>query len=67
AKSANPKVDSLVRSVAPVMTMATIVTAFVSSVAVTAHTPINAVKNKDVSALSVFAGSSSSDKTGRTL
>ncbi|GKF14930.1 hypothetical protein Tco_0056392, partial [Tanacetum coccineum] len=67
AKSADPEVDSLVRSVAPVMTTATTVTAFVSSVAATAPTAIDAGKNKDMPAPSVFAGSSSSDKTGRTL
>ncbi|GKC43192.1 hypothetical protein Tco_1060914 [Tanacetum coccineum] len=67
AKSADPEVDSLVRSVAPVMTTATTVTAFVSSVAATAPTAIDAGKNKDVPAPSVFAGSSSSDRTDRTL
>ncbi|GJS47719.1 hypothetical protein Tco_0597840 [Tanacetum coccineum] len=67
AKSADPEVDSLVRSVAPVMTTATTVTAFVSSVAATAPTAIDAGKNKDVPAPSIFAGSSSSDRTDRTL
>ncbi|GJR57388.1 hypothetical protein Tco_1499550 [Tanacetum coccineum] len=67
AKSADPEVDSLVMFVAPVMTTATTVTDFVSSVAVTAPTTIDAGKNKDVPALSVFAGSNSSDRTGRTL
>ncbi|GJU20535.1 hypothetical protein Tco_1153877 [Tanacetum coccineum] len=67
AKSADPEVDSLVRSVAPVMTTATTVTTFVSSVAATAPTAIDAGKNKDVPAPSVFAGSSSSDRTDRTL
>ncbi|GJZ75737.1 hypothetical protein Tco_0640202, partial [Tanacetum coccineum] len=67
AKSVDPEVDSLVRSVAPVMTTATIVTTFVSSVAATSPTAIDAGKNKDVPAPSVFAGSSSSDKTDRTL
>ncbi|GJY64512.1 hypothetical protein Tco_0465972 [Tanacetum coccineum] len=67
AKSADPEVDSLVRSVAPVMTTATTVTAFVSSVAATAPTAIDAGKNKDVPVPSVFAGSSSSDRTDRTL
>ncbi|GJR86853.1 hypothetical protein Tco_0210864 [Tanacetum coccineum] len=67
AKSVDPEVDSLVRPVASVMTMATIVTTFVSSVAATVPTAIDAGKNKDVSALSVFAGSSSSDRTDRTL
>ncbi|GKF22117.1 hypothetical protein Tco_0074439 [Tanacetum coccineum] len=67
AKSADPEVDSLVRSIAPVMTTATTVTAFVSSVATTAPTAIDAGKNKDVPVPSVFAGSSSSDRTDRTL
>ncbi|GJZ61009.1 hypothetical protein Tco_0617146 [Tanacetum coccineum] len=67
AKSADPEVDSLVRSVAPVMTTATTVTAFISSVAATAPTAIDAGKNKDVPAPSVFACSISSDRTGRTL
>ncbi|GJV99846.1 hypothetical protein Tco_1555098 [Tanacetum coccineum] len=67
AKSADPEFDSLVRSVAPVMTTATTVMTFVSSVAATTPTAIDAGKNKDVPALSVFAGSSSSDRTDRTL
>ncbi|GKE11183.1 hypothetical protein Tco_1414734 [Tanacetum coccineum] len=67
AKSADPEVDSLVRSVAPVMTTATTVTTFVSSVAATVPTAIDAGKSKDVPAPSVFAGSSSSDRTDRTL
>ncbi|GKE13173.1 hypothetical protein Tco_1416724, partial [Tanacetum coccineum] len=67
AKSADPEVDSLIRSVAPVMTTATTVMTFVSSVAATTPTTIDAGKNKDVPALSVFAGSSSSDRTDRTL
>ncbi|GJZ19673.1 hypothetical protein Tco_0556263 [Tanacetum coccineum] len=67
AKSADPEVDSLVRSVAPVMTRATTITAFVSSVAATAPTAIDDGKNKDVPPSSVFAGSSSSDRTDRTL
>ncbi|GJU78788.1 putative ribonuclease H-like domain-containing protein [Tanacetum coccineum] len=62
AKSADPEVDFLVRSAAPVMTEATTVTTFVSSVAATTPTAIDAGKNKDVPALSVFAGSSSSEK-----
>ncbi|GKE77582.1 hypothetical protein Tco_1543702, partial [Tanacetum coccineum] len=49
------------------MTAATTVTAFVSSVAATAPTAIDAGKNKDVLAPSIFAGSSSSDRTDRTL
>ncbi|GJY64570.1 hypothetical protein Tco_0466030, partial [Tanacetum coccineum] len=67
AKSADPEVDSFVRSVAPVMTTATTVTAFVSSVAATATTSVDVGKDKDVPAPSVFACSSSSDKTDRTL
>ncbi|GJV41430.1 hypothetical protein Tco_1419870 [Tanacetum coccineum] len=67
AKSADPEVDSLVRSVTLVMTTATTVTAFVSSVAATAPTAIDAGKNKDVPVPSVFAGSSSSNRTDRTL
>ncbi|GKD38145.1 hypothetical protein Tco_1258352, partial [Tanacetum coccineum] len=66
-KSADPEVDSFVRSAAPVMTTATTVTAFVSSVAATATTSVNVGKDKDVPAPSVFACSSSSDKTDRTL
>ncbi|GKA61192.1 hypothetical protein Tco_0760599 [Tanacetum coccineum] len=55
------------RSVAPVMTTATTVTTFVSSVAATATTSVNVGKDKDVPAPSIFACSSSSDKTDRTL
>ncbi|GJY78048.1 hypothetical protein Tco_0483849 [Tanacetum coccineum] len=67
AKSADPEVDSFVRSVAPVMTTATTITAFVSSVAATATTSVDVGKDKDVPAPSIFACSSSSDKTDRTL
>ncbi|GJS77491.1 hypothetical protein Tco_0727372 [Tanacetum coccineum] len=67
AKSADPEVDSFVRSVAPVMTTATTVTAFVSNAATTTATPIDVVKDKDVPTPSIFSGSSSSDKTDRTL
>ncbi|GKD43035.1 hypothetical protein Tco_1267680 [Tanacetum coccineum] len=67
AKSVDPEVDYLVRYVAPVMTTTTIVTAFVSSVATTAPTAIDAGKDKDMLAQSVFAGSSSSDRTEHTL
>ncbi|GJX16727.1 RNA-directed DNA polymerase, eukaryota [Tanacetum coccineum] len=67
AKSADPEVDSFVRSVTPVMTTATTVTAFVFSVAATATTSVDVGKDKDVSALSIFSCSSSSDKTDRTL
>ncbi|GJY54108.1 hypothetical protein Tco_0445772 [Tanacetum coccineum] len=67
AKSADPEVDSFVRYVAPVMTTTTTVIAFVSSVASTATTFVDVSKDKDVSAPSVFACSSSSNKTDRTL
>ncbi|GKE89296.1 hypothetical protein Tco_1566771, partial [Tanacetum coccineum] len=67
AKSVDPEVDSFVRSVASVMTTATTVTAFVSSVVATATTSVDVGKDKDVPASSVFAYSSSSDKTDRTL
>ncbi|GJY98423.1 hypothetical protein Tco_0515333, partial [Tanacetum coccineum] len=67
AKSADPKVDSFVRSVTLVTTTATTVMTFVSSVAATTPTTIDAGKDKDVPAPSIFAGSSSSDRTDRTL
>ncbi|GKE56534.1 hypothetical protein Tco_1495719, partial [Tanacetum coccineum] len=67
AKSADPEVDSFVRSVAPVMTAATTITAFVSNAATTTATPVDVGKDKDVPTPSVFAGSSSSDKTDHTL
>ncbi|GJY57216.1 hypothetical protein Tco_0456331 [Tanacetum coccineum] len=67
AKSTDPKVDSFVRSVASMMTAATTVTTFVSNAATTTATPVDVGKDKDVPTLSVFAGSSSSDKTDRTL
>ncbi|GJW79468.1 hypothetical protein Tco_0143443, partial [Tanacetum coccineum] len=67
AKSTNPEVDSFVRSVAPMMTTATTVTAFVSNAATMTATPVDVVKDKDVPTPSIFAGSSSSDKTDRTL
>ncbi|GJS20934.1 hypothetical protein Tco_0449566 [Tanacetum coccineum] len=67
AKSADPEVDSFFRFVAPVMTTATTVTAFVSSVAPIATTSVDVGKDNDESAPSVFACSSSSDKTDRTL
>ncbi|GJX40884.1 hypothetical protein Tco_0255874 [Tanacetum coccineum] len=67
AKSADLKVDSFVRSVAPVMTAATTVTAFVSNAATTTATLVDVGKDKDVPTPSVFAGSSSYDKTDRTL
>ncbi|GKA87396.1 hypothetical protein Tco_0809160 [Tanacetum coccineum] len=64
AKSADPEVDSFVRSVAPVMTTATTVTAFVSNAATTTATPIDVVKDKNVPTdrtLSLFTGKSDSD------
>ncbi|GJT31886.1 hypothetical protein Tco_0922305, partial [Tanacetum coccineum] len=67
AKSTDSEVDSFVRSVAPVMTTATTVTAFVSNAATTTATPVDVVKDKDVPTPSIFASSSSSDKTDRTL
>ncbi|GJW12738.1 hypothetical protein Tco_1578565 [Tanacetum coccineum] len=67
AKSADPEVDSFVRSVAPVMTTATTVTAFVSNAATTTATPVDVGKDKDVPTPSIFAGSSSTNKTDRTL
>ncbi|GJX52585.1 gypsy type transposase [Tanacetum coccineum] len=67
AKSADPEVDSFVRSVALVMTTATTVMAFVSNAATTTTTPVDIGKDKDVPTLSIFAGSSSSDKADRTL
>ncbi|GKC85318.1 hypothetical protein Tco_1141035, partial [Tanacetum coccineum] len=67
AKSADLEADSFVRSAAPVMTTATTMTTFVSSVAATATTSVDVGKDKDVPAPSVFACSSSSDKTDRTL
>ncbi|GJX77199.1 hypothetical protein Tco_0324010 [Tanacetum coccineum] len=56
AKSADPEVDSLVRSAAPVMTEATIVA-----------TPADVSKDKSAPHPSVFGSSSSSEKTDRTL
>ncbi|GKG20879.1 hypothetical protein Tco_0380680, partial [Tanacetum coccineum] len=67
AKSADLEVDSFVRSVVPVMTADTIITAFVSNAATTTATPVDVGKDKNVPTPSVFAGSSSSDKTDRTL
>ncbi|GKA55562.1 hypothetical protein Tco_0754634 [Tanacetum coccineum] len=67
AKSANHEVDSFVRTVTPVMTAATTVMAFVSNANTTTVTPVDVGKDKDVPTPSVFVGSSSSDKTDRTL
>ncbi|GJQ98128.1 gypsy type transposase [Tanacetum coccineum] len=55
------------RSVAPVMTTATTITAFVSNAATTTATLVDVGKDKDVPTPSIFVGSSSSDKTDRTL
>ncbi|GKD11467.1 hypothetical protein Tco_1195874, partial [Tanacetum coccineum] len=62
-KSANPKVDSLVRSAAPVMTEATTV----ATVATTVAIPADVSKDKSAPHPSVFGSSSSSEKTGCTL
>ncbi|GJY40949.1 hypothetical protein Tco_0428219, partial [Tanacetum coccineum] len=67
AKSADAEVDSLIRSVAPVMTVATTLTTSVSAAATTTVTPADVGKDKNVPTPSVFAGSSSSEKTDRTL
>ncbi|GKF96131.1 hypothetical protein Tco_0288866, partial [Tanacetum coccineum] len=67
AKSADPEVDSFVRSVALVMTVTTTITTFISNAATTTSTPVDIGKDKDVPTPSFFAGSSSSDKTDRTL
>ncbi|GKC98016.1 hypothetical protein Tco_1168291, partial [Tanacetum coccineum] len=63
AKSADPEVDSLVRSVVPVMTKATTVT----TIATTISIPADVGKDKSVPHPSVFCSSSSSEKTDRTL
>ncbi|GJR74405.1 hypothetical protein Tco_0086770 [Tanacetum coccineum] len=63
AKSADPKVDSLVRSAAPVMTEATTV----ATVATTVAIPADVSKDKSAPHPSVFGSSSSSEKTDRTL
>ncbi|GJX40383.1 hypothetical protein Tco_0255373 [Tanacetum coccineum] len=60
AKSADPEVDSLVRSAAPIMTEAT-------TVATTVAIPANVSKDKSAPHPSVFGSSSSSEKTDRTL
>ncbi|GKB58234.1 hypothetical protein Tco_0914420, partial [Tanacetum coccineum] len=59
AKSADPEVDSLVRSAAPVMTEVTVAT--------TVAIPADVSKDKSAPHPSVFGSSSSSEKTGRTL
>ncbi|GKA81965.1 hypothetical protein Tco_0788713, partial [Tanacetum coccineum] len=63
AKSADPEVDSLVRSTALVMTEATTVTTIATTVAI----PADVGKDKSVPHPSVFGYSSSSEKTDRTL
>ncbi|GKC57966.1 hypothetical protein Tco_1085564, partial [Tanacetum coccineum] len=63
AKSADPEVDSLVRSVVLVMTEATTVT----TIALTVAIPADVGKDKSVSHPSIFGSSSSSEKTDRTL
>ncbi|GKA97786.1 hypothetical protein Tco_0825680, partial [Tanacetum coccineum] len=67
AKSADAEVDSLIRFVAPVMTVATTVTTSVSAAATTTVTSTDVGKDKNVPTPSVFAGSSSSEKTDHTL
>ncbi|GJY38559.1 hypothetical protein Tco_0424923 [Tanacetum coccineum] len=63
AKSADPEVDSLVRSAAPIMTEATTV----ATVATTVAIPANVSKDKSAPHPSIFCSSSSSEKTDRTL
>ncbi|GJV27729.1 hypothetical protein Tco_1384177 [Tanacetum coccineum] len=63
AKSADPEVDSLVRSAAPVMTEATTV----ATVATTVVIPADVSKDKSALHPSVFGSFSSSEKTDRTL
>ncbi|GJX97883.1 hypothetical protein Tco_0353681 [Tanacetum coccineum] len=63
AKSADPEVDSLVRSAVPVMTEATTVTTIATTVVV----PADVGKDKSAPHPSVFCFSSSSEKTDRTL
>ncbi|GJT39474.1 hypothetical protein Tco_0939339 [Tanacetum coccineum] len=63
AKSADPEVDSLVRSAVPVMTKATIVTTTATTVAI----PADVGKDKSVPHPSIFGSSSSSEKTDHTL
>ncbi|GJY81989.1 hypothetical protein Tco_0494740 [Tanacetum coccineum] len=61
AKSADPEVDSLVRSAAPVMTEATTV----ATIAITVAIPADVSKDKSAPHPSVFGSSSSSEKTDR--
>ncbi|GJX29379.1 hypothetical protein Tco_0237458, partial [Tanacetum coccineum] len=67
AKSADAEVDSLIRSAAPVMTAATTVTTSVSAAATTAVALTDVNKDKNVPTPSIYAISSSSEKTDRTL
>ncbi|GKE39086.1 hypothetical protein Tco_1462491, partial [Tanacetum coccineum] len=67
AKSADAEVDSLIRFIALVMTVATTLTTSVSAAATTTVTPADVGKDKNVQTSSIFAGSSSSEKTDRTL
>ncbi|GKD07377.1 hypothetical protein Tco_1187062 [Tanacetum coccineum] len=61
--SAGPEADSFVRSAVPVTTEATIVTTVATTIAIPADTG----KDKSVPPPSVFGGSSSCEKTDRTL
>ncbi|GJU55703.1 hypothetical protein Tco_1229417 [Tanacetum coccineum] len=63
AESADPEVDSLVRSAAPVITEATTVATVATMVAI----PTNVSKDKSAPHPSIFCSSSSSEKTNRTL
>ncbi|GJW19945.1 hypothetical protein Tco_0027381 [Tanacetum coccineum] len=63
AKSADPEVDSLIRSAAPVMTEAITVAIVATTVAI----PADVSKDKSAPHPSVFGSSSSSEKTDRTL
>ncbi|GJX50872.1 hypothetical protein Tco_0277717 [Tanacetum coccineum] len=63
AKSADPEVDSLVRSAAPVMTEAITV----ATIAITVAIPADVSKDKSAPHPSVFGSSSSYEKTDRTL
>ncbi|GJR66101.1 hypothetical protein Tco_0012166 [Tanacetum coccineum] len=63
ANSADPEVDSLVRSAAPVMTEATTIATVNTTVAI----PADVSKDKSAPHPSVFGSSSSFEKTDRTL
>ncbi|GJW92986.1 hypothetical protein Tco_0172658 [Tanacetum coccineum] len=62
-KSADPEVDSLIRSAVPVVTEATTVT----TIATTVTIPSDVSKDKSAPHPSIFCSSSSSEKTDRTL